>query len=39
MAKKKIVVAKGIKVARGEEEKMREKRGSSSAGKYKTVNV
>ena len=39
MAKKKIVVAKGVKVARGEEEKMRDKRGSSSAGKYKTVKV
>jgi hypothetical protein len=40
MAKKekKIVVAKGVKVAHGKEEKMREKKGSSSAGKYKTVN-
>ena len=38
MAKKKIVVAKGVKVPHGKEEKMREKRGSSSAGKYKTVN-
>lgn len=35
--KKKITVAKGIKVSRGAEEKMRSKKGSSSAGKYKTV--
>ena len=35
--KKKITVAKGVKVARGKEEEMREKKGSSSAGKYKTV--
>ena len=34
---KKITVAKGVKVARGKEEKMREKKGSSSAGKYKNV--
>lgn len=34
---KKITVAKGVKVARGKEEKMRSKKGSSSAGKYKTV--
>jgi Family of unknown function (DUF6496) len=39
MAKKKIVVAKGVKVAHGKEEKMREKKGSSSAGKYKTVKA
>lgn len=32
-----ITVAKGVKVKRGEEEKMRNKRGSSSAGKYKNV--
>jgi hypothetical protein len=38
MAKeKKVTVAKGVKVSRGVEEKMREKKGSSSAGKYKTV--
>lgn len=38
MAKeKKIVVAKGVKVPRGKEEKMREGKGSSSAGKYKNV--
>jgi len=34
---KKVTVAKGVKVKRGAEEKMREKEGSSSAGKYKTV--
>ena len=34
---KKITVAKGIKVKRGTEEKMREKKGSSNAGKYKNV--
>jgi hypothetical protein len=38
MAKKEITVAKGVKVSRGTEEKMREKKGSSSAGKYKTVS-
>lgn len=39
MAKeKKVVVAKGIEVSRGKEEKMRAKRGSSNAGKYKDVN-
>jgi hypothetical protein len=37
MAKKKVTVAKGVKVKRGVEEKMREKKGSSSSGKYKTV--
>ncbi len=34
---KKVTIAKGIKVKRGVEEKMREKKGSSSAGKYKSV--
>lgn len=34
---KKVVVAAGVKVSRGKEEKMREKKGSSSSGKYKTV--
>ena len=34
---KKITVAKGVKVAHGKEEKMRDKKGSSSTGKYKTV--
>jgi hypothetical protein len=38
MAKKKIVVAKGIEVSRGKEEKMRKKKGSSNAGKYKDVS-
>ncbi len=33
----KITVAKGVKVSHGKEEKMREKKGSSNAGKYKTV--
>ena len=37
MAKKKVQVAKGVKVARGVEEKMRKKKGSSSTGKYKNV--
>ena len=35
---KKTTVAKGVKVARGKEEKMREKKGSGSAGKYKNVS-
>jgi hypothetical protein len=35
--KKKVTVAKGVKVKRGVEEKMRKKKGSSNAGKYKTV--
>jgi hypothetical protein len=35
---KKITVARGIKVKRGVEEKMRSKKGSSSAGKYKNVS-
>ena len=34
---KKVTVAKGVKVAPGKEEKMRSKKGSSNAGKYKTV--
>jgi hypothetical protein len=34
---KKVTVAKGVKVKRGAEEKMRSKKGSSSAGKYKDV--
>jgi hypothetical protein len=39
MAKeKKVTVAKGVKVARGKEEEMRSKKGSSSSGKYKTVS-
>lgn len=36
--KKKVTVAKGVKVPKGAEEKMRKKKGSSSAGKYKTVS-
>jgi hypothetical protein len=42
MRKKKTVkrtkVAKGVSVMRGTEEKMREKKGSSSVGKYKNVS-
>jgi hypothetical protein len=39
MAKKrKVTVAKGVKVEHGKEEKMRSKKGSSSAGKYKNVS-
>ena len=38
MAKKKVVVAKGVAVPRGKEEKMRSKKGSSNAGKYKDVS-
>lgn len=37
MADKKVTVAKGVKVARGVEEKMKKKKGSSNAGKYKNV--
>lgn len=37
MADKKVTIAKGVKVARGKEEKMRAKPGSSNAGKYKDV--
>ena len=32
-----VTVARGVKVKRGAEEKMRKKRGSSNAGKYKSV--
>lgn len=35
---KEVTVAKGVKVKRGVEEKMREKKGSSNAGKYKNVD-
>ena len=35
---KKVSVAKGVKVSRGTEEKMRQKPGSSNAGKYKDVS-
>ncbi len=34
---KKVTLAKGVKVARGKEEKLREKKGSSSTGRYKSV--
>ena len=34
----KVKEAKGVSVKRGTEEKMREKKGSSSAGKYKDVS-
>lgn len=37
MKKKKVTVAKGVKVKRGVEEKMRSKKGSSNTGKYKNV--
>src|SRR5574337_482966 len=33
-----VTVAKGVKVKPGVEEKMRSKKGSSSAGKYKNVS-
>lgn len=36
-SKKKVTVAKGVKVSRGEEAKMKSKKGSSNAGKYKKV--
>lgn len=36
-AAKKVTVAKGVKVPKGAESKMREKKGSSNAGKYKNV--
>lgn len=37
MAKKKVTVAKGVKIPRGKMEKMKEKKGSSNVGKYKNV--
>lgn len=37
MAPKKTVVAKGVALPRGKEEKIREKPGSGSVGKYKTT--
>lgn len=36
-SKPSVAVAKGVKVKPGAEEKMREKKGSSNAGKYKNV--
>jgi len=38
MAKKKVVVAKGVEISRGKEEEMRKKKGSSNTGKYKDVS-
>lgn len=38
MKPKKITVAKGVKVKRGTEEKMKSKKGSSNTGKYKDVS-
>lgn len=35
---KEVTVAKGVKVKRGVKEKMRQKKGSSNAGKYKHVS-
>lgn len=37
MKKGRVTVAKGVKVSKGEEYKMRSKKGSSNAGKYKNV--
>jgi hypothetical protein len=37
-AGKKVAIAKGVKVARGVESKMREKPGGGSVGKYKNVS-
>lgn len=37
LVSKKVSVAKGVKVKRGVESKMRAKKGSSNAGKYKNV--
>ncbi len=36
---KKVSVAKGVRVKRGAVSKMRKKKGSSNAGKYKDVSV
>jgi hypothetical protein len=36
--KEKVTVAKGVKVSRGVQEKLRKKPGSSNAGKYKKVS-
>lgn len=38
MKRKKVTLAKGVKVVRGVESKMRAKKGSGSAGKYKNVS-
>lgn len=37
MTQKKVTIAKGVKVPRGTEAKLRKKPGSSNTGKYKTV--
>jgi hypothetical protein len=37
MSKRKVTIARGVSVERGAEEKMRERKGSSSTGRYKTV--
>jgi hypothetical protein len=36
--KREVTVAKGVKVSRGKEEKLKEKKGGSNTGRYKTVN-
>ena len=33
-----VTIAKGVKVSKGTESKMRKKKGSSNTGKYKTVS-
>lgn len=38
-AAKKVTLAKGVKVKRGVEEKLRAKKGSSSVGRYKDVET
>lgn len=38
MAKKKITIAKGVKVPRGAESKMQKKAGGSNVGSYKKVS-
>ena len=35
--KEKITLARGVKASRGKEEKLREKKGGSSTGRYKNV--
>ena len=37
VVKKKVILAKGVKVAKGKESKLRAKKGGSSTGRYKTV--
>jgi hypothetical protein len=36
--KREVTVAKGVKVSRGKEEKLKDKKGGSNTGRYKTVN-